>query len=324
MLSTRKLIALILALGPLAVLPAAAQPNSGKPVRLIVPFAPGGTLDIFARVIGKELAPMVGAPVVVINRPGASGAIGAEDVAHATPDGSTLMIMTNTLATLPALRNDLPFNIEKDLAPIIELGSTPTVMTLHPSFPARTVKEFIEAAKKMPQGVDFTSPAVGSSPHLAGELFAKLTAVKLVHVPYRGSGPAAAALVAGQIKVMMAPLNLVMPFIKSKQLIPLAVTSAARTPLLPNVPTLQEAGVPNMKPMSQWLGIMTTAGTPPDVISKYNHEIAQILEMPSVRATLEKQMFVISTSSPKKFAEDLQQEIKDVGALIKDANIKSQ
>lgn len=308
----------------MATMPAAAQPTSSKQVRFIVPFAAGGTLDVFARVISKELGPILGQPVIVENRPGASGGIGAEAVARAEPDGMTLMIMTNTLATLPQLRPDLPFNIEKDLAPIIELGSTPTVMTLHPSFPARTVKEFIEAAKKMPNGVDFTSPAVASAPHLAGELLGRLAGIKLVHVPYRGSGPAVADLVAGQVKMMMAPLNLVLPFIETKQLIPLAVTNDKRTALLPDVPTLQEAGVPDMKPMGQWLGVMTTGGTPQDVIAKYNREIARILSSPAVRASLEAQSFVVATSTPEEFAARLRQEIQDVTAIIKEANITSQ
>jgi tripartite-type tricarboxylate transporter receptor subunit TctC len=186
------------------------------------------------------------------------------------------------------------------------------------------VKEFIEIAKKMPNGVDFTSPAVASSPHLAGELFARLTGVKLVHVPYRGSSPAVIDLVAGQIKMMMAPLNLVKPFIDSKQLIPIAVTGDERTALLPDVPTLREAGVTNMKPLAQWLGVMTTGGTPPDIVAKYNREIRRILELPSVRATLEAQMFVINTSTPEKFTEDLRQEIRDVTLLIKEANINPQ
>ena len=305
-------------------MPASAQLTSSKQVRFIVPFAAGGTLDVFARVISKELGPILGQPVIVENRPGASGGIGAEAVARAEPDGMTLMIMTNTLATLPQLRPDLPFNIEKDLAPIIELGSTPTVMTLHPSFPARTVKEFIETAKKTPNGVDFTSPAVASAPHLAGEMFGRLAGVKLVHVPYRGSGPAVADLVAGQVKMMMAPLNLVLPFIETKQLIPLAVTNDQRTALLPDVPTLQEAGVPDMKPMGQWLGVMTTGGTPKDVIARYNLEIARILSNPAVRASLEAQSFVVATSTPEEFAARLRQEIQDVTAIIKEANITSQ
>jgi tripartite-type tricarboxylate transporter receptor subunit TctC len=154
-------------------------------------------------------------------------------------------------------------------------------------------------------------------------MFGRLAGIKLVHVPYRGSGPAVADLVAGQVKMMMAPLNLVLPFIESKQLIPLAVTNDKRAPQLPNVPTLREAGVPNMKPMGQWLGVMTTGGTPRDIIAKYNQEIAKILANPAARTSLEAQTFVIETSTPEEFAARLRQEIQDVAAIIKEANITS-
>lgn len=323
-LPARKLLAWVLTAIVAPTLPAAAQSGTNKQIRFVVPFAAGGTLDILARAIGKELAPALGRPVIVENRAGASGAIGAEAVARGPQDGSMIMIMSNTLATLPALRADLPFNIEKDLVPVAEIGSTPTVMTLHPSFPARTTLEFIAAAKTMPNGVDYTSPAVASAPHLAGELLARLAGIKLVHVAYRGTQPALMDLVAGQVKMMMAPLSNIQPFIETKKLIPIAMTDDKRTPSLPDVPTLQESGLPQMRPMAQWYGIMTTGGTPPDVIARYNEAIRKILNDPGVRATLEAQTFVIKTNNPQEFSAHLREEISQSAALIKDANISAQ
>jgi tripartite-type tricarboxylate transporter receptor subunit TctC len=324
----RKLWACALMTIVAAIGSAVAQPGDGektnKQIRFVVPFPAGGTLDILARVIGQELAPALGRPVIVENRPGASGAIGAEAVARGPKDGSMLVIMSNTLATLPALRADLPFNIDKDLAPVAEIGSTPTVMTLHPSFPARTTLEFIAAAKTMPNGVDYTSPAVASAPHLAGELLARLTGIKLVHIAYRGSGPAVTGLVAGQVKMMMAPLSNVQPFFETKKLIPIAMTDDKRSPWLPDVPTLQESGVPQIRPMAQWYGIMTTGDTPPDVIARYNGAIRKILSDPGVRKTLEAQTFVIKTNTPQEFSAHLREEISQSAILIKDANIGPQ
>ena len=324
----QKLLAWVLTAIVAAAGPALAQPGDGrgtnKQIRFVVPFPPGGTLDILARVIGRELASALGQTVIVENRAGASGALGAEAVARGPQDGSMIMIMSNTLATLPALRADLPFNIEKDLATVAEIGSTPTVMTLHPSFPARTTSEFIAAAKTMPDGVDYTSPAIASAPHLAGELLAHLTGIKLVHIAYRGTQPAVTDLVGGQVKMMMAPLSNVLPFFQTKKLVPIAMTDDKRTASLPDVPTLQESGVPQMRRMAQWYGIMTTGGTPPDVIARYNGAIQKILNDPGVRAALEAQTFVIQTSTPQEFSAHLREEISQSAALIKDANIGQQ
>src|SRR5262249_29958886 len=210
--------------GPVQAQTPAPAPFPSKPLRFIVPFPPGGTLDVLARTVSNELGPALGQSIVVENRPGASGVIGAEVVARAPADGHTLVIVSNTLVTLPALRSDLPFDIFKDFAPVIELGGTPTVITVHPSFPARDLKEFIEAVRKASGGVSYNSPGIGSPPHIAGELLARAVGIPLVHVSYRGTQPAVSDLVAGHVPVMMAPLNAVLPFIAERRLYPIALT----------------------------------------------------------------------------------------------------
>lgn len=295
-----------------------------KPLRFIVPFPPGGTLDVLARTVSNELGPALGQSIVVENRPGASGMIGAEAVARATPDGHTLMIASNTLATLPALRNDLPIDIWKDLEAVIELGSTPTLVTVHSSFPARNLAEFIAQAKKSGGGVSYNSPGIASAPHLGGELFARAAEIPMVHVPYRGTQPAVNDLVAGHIKVMMAPLNAVLPFIADGRLFGIVLTDAARTSYLPGVPTTREAGLTRMPPVTSWFGIHTTGGTPAATIARLNTEIARIMRLPAVADGLKSQTFEISTGTAADMARKLREEAVVNARIVAEAKIKAE
>ena len=304
---------------------ASAQPAfPTKPLRFIVPFPPGGTLDVLARTVSNELGPALGQSIVVENRPGASGMIGAEAVARATPDGHTLMIASNTLATLPALRSDLPIDIWKDLEAVIELGSTPTLVTVHSSFPARNLAQFIAEAKKSGSGVSYNSPGIASAPHLGGELLARAAEIPMVHVPYRGTQPAVNDLVAGHIKMMMAPLNAVLPFIADGRLFAIVLTDAARTSYLPSVPTTREAGLAKMPPVTSWFGIHTTGGTPAATIERLNTEIARIMRLPSVAEGLKSQTFEISTGTAADMARKLREEAVVNAKIVAEAKIKAE
>ncbi len=315
----------------LAALPAQAQAppaaapaaGSSKQMRFIVPFPAGGTLDVLARTISGELGPAFGESIVVENRPGASGVIGAEVIARAPADGRTLVIVSNTIVTLPAMRNDLPFDVFKDFTPVIMLGTTPTVLTVHPSVQARDYAQFVAYAKASAQGVSFNSPGIASPPHLAGELLARGANLRLVHVPYRGTQPAVMDLLSGHIPMMMAPLNAVLPMIEAKQLFPIALSDAERTKYLPNVPTLKELGV-NVPPVSSWFAVLTTGGTPPDMVKRLNTEIAKILRSPKVQETLAAQTFETNPSTPEELAKLMRDDAAINARIVADAKITMQ
>ena len=299
--------------------PASAYPD--HMIRFIVPFPPGGTLDVLVRSISNELGQALGQNVIVENRPGASGLIGAEAVARAPADGHMLMIASNTLVTLPAMRDDMPIDVFKDLAPVILMGATPTVITVHPSFAARDYPQFVAAAKATKNGVNYNSPGIGSPPHIGGELLARAAGLPLVHVPYKGTQPAVADLVAGQIPMMMAPLNAVLPFINEKQLFPIALTDGARTKYLPDTPTLHEAGLTNMPAVSSWFAILTTGGTPPAIVKRLNTEIAKILGDANVQARLRAQTFEINPGSSEDLGKLMRDDAAINAVIVKEAHI---
>jgi tripartite-type tricarboxylate transporter receptor subunit TctC len=310
--------------GPAMAQAPAPPPFPNKQLRFIVPFPAGGTLDVLARTISNELGPALGQTVVVENRPGASGVLGAELVARAPPDGYTLMICSNTLVTLPAMRNDLPFDVFNDFAPVIELGGTPTVITVHPSFPARDLKQFIELAKQTKGGVNYNSPGIASPPHIAGELFARAAGIPLVHVSYRGTQPGVSDLVAGHVPVMMAPLNAVLQFINDRQLYPIALTDAERSKYLPDVPTLREAGITNMPPVTSWFAVLTTGGTPGAAVSRLNAEIARILRDAKVQERLSSQTFEIKGGAPEELAQRMRQDAATNAKVVAEARITAE
>lgn len=313
----------------LCAAPASAQaPAPGAPsnaqMRFIVPFPAGGTLDVLARTVSNELGPALGQTIVVENRPGASGVLGADIVARAPADGSTLVIISNTFVTLPALRSNLPFDIFKNFAPVIELGGTPTLITVHPSFPARDLKQFIDVASKAKDGVSYNSPGIGSPPHIAGELLARAARIPLVHVPYRGTQPAVTDLVAGQVPVMMAPLNAVLQFVNEKRLYPIALTDARRTKYLPEVETLHEAGITNMPAVTSWFAVLTTGGTPPEVVARLNGEINKIMRDPKVQERLDSQSFEIKGGTAGELAERMREDAATNAKVVREARIKAE
>jgi tripartite-type tricarboxylate transporter receptor subunit TctC len=318
---------LIAALAILAVAPAFAQapsPFAGKQMRFIVPFPAGGTLDVLARTVSNDLGPALGTTIVVENRPGASGVIGADLVARAPADGSTLVIISNTFVTLPAMLPSLPFDIFKNFAPVIELGGTPTLLTVHPTIPARDLKQFIEYARQAKGGVSYNSPGIASPPHLAGELFARAANVPMVHVPYRGTQPAVTDLVSGQMPVSMAPLNAVLQFVNDKRLFGIALTDAARTKYLPDIATLHELGITNMPAVTSWFAVLTTGGTPPELVTRLNSEIDKILHDPKVQKSLESQTFEIKGGSAEALATRIREDAATNAKVVAEANIKAQ
>ena len=307
----------------LAATAALAQPFPSKPIRMVVPFPPGGTLDILARTIGQKLSANVGQPVVTENRPGASGAIGAAEVAKASPDGHILMIMSNTLVTLPSLRSDLPFHPLKDFTPVAEVAATPTVLVVHPSFPARNLDEFIAAARKTPGGVSYNSPGNSSPPHLAGELFARAANVPMVHVPYKGVAPAVVDLVGGQIPAMMAPLNVILPHLKAGRAFAIVVTDANRARDLPDVPTLREAGMRSLAPVSSWFGLLTAPNTPAPLVARLNAEVNRVLKDPDTRSKLEDQTFELRGGTSEALATLMREEMERNARIVAEAKIKA-
>jgi tripartite-type tricarboxylate transporter receptor subunit TctC len=281
-------------------------------------------LDVLARAISNELSPALGQTIVVENRSGASGVPALEVVARAPGDGHTLVIVSNTFIMLPVMFKSLPFDIFKDFAPVIELGHTPTVITVHPGFAARDLQQFIAVAKQAKGGVSYTSPGPASVPRLAGELLAREANIPLVHVPYRGTQPAVMDLIAGQIPMMMAPLNAVLEFFNDKKLFPIAMTDAVRTKYLPDVPTLREAGLPNMPQVTSRFAILTTGGTPPEVVKRLNMEIGKILRDPGIQERLTSQTFEVRGGSTDELSKLIRSDAASMAKIVAELNIAVQ
>jgi tripartite-type tricarboxylate transporter receptor subunit TctC len=261
-----------------------AQTYPRRPLRVLVPFPPGSTSDILARLMGQSLSPRLGQPIIVENRPGAAGNLATEAVVRAAPDGYTLLLITLSNAVNASLYEKLNFDFIRDIAPIANLMRTPGVMEVNLSVPARTVPEFIAYAKANPRRISMASAGNGASSHLAGELFMVLTGIEMVHVPYRGSPPALTDLMAGQVQVMFDNLPTSLPLIRAGKLRPLAVTASTRVDALPEVPPLGDF-VPGYE-MSLWLGLGAPQGTPADVIDRLNREVNAALADPQVRARM--------------------------------------
>jgi tripartite-type tricarboxylate transporter receptor subunit TctC len=317
--------ALILGATCVIAAPAAiAQDYPTKPIKFIVPVPPGGTLDALARMVAEKLRISFGQPVVVENRVGGQTSVGAGVVASAEPDGHSIVIIANTLVTLPALRKDMPFDPQTALAPIIELAFTPTVVALNPSLPARDWKSFVSMVNGMKEGLSYSSPNIGSPPHLAGELMARTAKLNMVHIPEKGTAPAVADLLGGSVPAMMAPLNAVLEHIRAGKVIPIAVSDATRAPDLPNIPTLNELGLKDYTPVSSWFALLTTAGTPPAIVDKLNAEVNNILKMPDVLEKLAQQSFVPRGGSPQDLAKLMREEYTRNAKIIADSNIKAE
>ncbi|HTD89582.1 MAG TPA: tripartite tricarboxylate transporter substrate binding protein, partial [Burkholderiales bacterium] len=286
-MNKNKYLAIAVAAASLAAgFAAHAQGYPSKPVRFVIAFSPGGPSDILTRLLGGKLAESFGQPFVFDNRPGAGGNIAGEITAKSPADGYTLLMGNNSiLATNAALYKNMGFDPVKDLAPVILVGSQPNILVVHPSVPAKSVKEFIAYAKTQHGKLNYASSGSGAAAHLAAELFKNMTGIAMTHVPYRGAGPALIDVLAGQCQVMFATALSVQPYLQANRLRPLAVSTAKRMPTHPELPTGAEAGVPGFE-ATTWHGVVAPAGTPPAVISKLNDEINKILKAPDVNARL--------------------------------------
>ena len=305
----------------LASVPVAAQQYPAKAVRMVVGFAPGGGTDLVARIIGQKMNESWGQPVLVDNRAGATGTIGADLVAKAPPDGYTLLMgHVNSHGIAPNLFKKLPYDAERDFQMVAYVGYVPNVLVIHPSIPAKNVKELIAIAKAQPGTLNYASSGVGSTQHLAGELFTLLTGARIVHVPYKGSGPAVVDLLAGHVSMNFDTMPPVLPHIKSGRMRALALTTPKRSPQLPNVPTMMEVGLKGFD-MTNWYGIMAPAKTPRDIVMKVNAEANRIMALPDAKGKLEEAGTQLDPGSPEQFASFLKSEIAKYSKLVKAANV---
>ena len=305
-------------------LPAAAQQYPTKPIRLVVPFAPGGSSEIISRVVAQKLSEALGHQVVVENRPGGAGNIAMEQVARSEPDGYTLILgHIGTLAVNPAMFPKLPYDPNRDFAPISLMAAVPNVIVVNPSVPAKTLQEFAALAKKRPGTINYGSAGTGSSGHLAMEYFKQFAQIDLVHVPYKGTGPMLADLLGGQTEATFTGVPPLLPHIKQGKLRALAVGSAKRTDALPDVPTVAESGYAGFE-TSQWYGLLAPAKTPKAVVDKLSAEVAKALRQPDVVQRLAADSATPIGSTPEEFAAYIRKEQERWGRVVKTANIKAE
>ena len=313
---------LVLAL-TLVCTPASAQSYPSKPIRLIVPYPPGGPLDIMARAIGQKLTEAWSQPVVVDNRAGAGGNIGADLVAKSPADGYTLLMgAVATHAINPTLYAKLPYDPVKDFAPVALVAQVPNILVVNPSVPARSVRELIDLVRARPGYLNFGSGSTGSTGHLAGELFNTMAGVKMVHIPYKGGAPAMADLLAGQVQLMFDNLANALPQVKAGRLRALAVTTLARSPAMPELPTIAESGLPGFD-LTTWFGVMAPARTPPEIVVKLNAEIVRALNAKDMRERLEKMgAEPPPNNTPERFAAFIGSEAAKYAKVVRDSGAK--
>jgi tripartite-type tricarboxylate transporter receptor subunit TctC len=313
----------LFALGVLISLPVEGQSYPEKPVRLIVPFSAGSAVDTLARIPGQKLSELWGQQVVVDNRVGANSIIGTEAAAKAPPDGYTLVLTNDAaLATSPALYPKLPYDPRRDFAPIALAASIPVVLVVNSSFPVSSVQELVKEAKANPGKINYASGGNGSAQHLPMEMFKLSAGIDLVHVPYKGLGPAFNDVVAGQIPVMFAGMSNVFPHLKSGRIRALAIGSAKRSAALPEVPTMQEAGVAGFD-YAAWAGFLAPTGTASAVVEKVNADLKKVLGMPEVRDKLAALGFEVSPGTPQEFGAKIEREMAKVAKVVKDAGIRA-
>ena len=319
----RKLATLVAGVA-LTLLPAvcAAQAWPSRPIKWIVPFAPGGTTDILARTVGDKLSIALGVPVVVENKPGAGGGVGAEIVAKAAPDGYTIMGGTiSTHAINASLYKSLPYDPVKDFVPITLIARVPNMLVVNPDIPAKDVKELIALLKANPGKYTFASSGNGTSQHLSGELFKSMAGVEMQHIPYKGSPPALQDVVGGQVTMTFDNITTAWPLAKAGKLRPLAVTTAKRSAIAPDVPTLAESGLPGFE-VGSWQGVFAPAGTPAPIVKRLNTEIVKILHMPEVSERLAGLGAEIVADSPEEFAALVKAEVVKWSDVVRKSGAK--
>ena len=299
---------------------ASAQDYPSRPVRVIVPFAPGGGTDILVRILAPRLSASLGQQVVVENRPGASSIIGTGEVVRSAPDGYTLLAVDTSFTVNPSLQAKMPYDSLKDLAPLIHLAAAPVILVIHPSVPAKSVKELVALARAKPGGLAYASGGNGASTHLAGELFKMVAGVDIVHVPYKGTGPAIADVVAGQVQMNFAGISSARQHVESGRLRAIAVTGDKRNPALPEVPTFAESGL-SVDAGTHW-GLLAPAGTPAAVIAKVNAETDRALRLAEVKARIAELGFDAAGGSPEAWAALIRSEMVKWARVVKEARIK--
>jgi tripartite-type tricarboxylate transporter receptor subunit TctC len=297
-----------------------AQTYPAKAVRLVVPFAAGGSTDIIARVLGQKLNEMWGQPVLIDNRAGGSTVIGTEIVAKSPPDGHTLLVTPAPFTIVPSLMQKLPYDPHKDFEPITLINTTPLVVVVNPGVPAKSLKELIALAKARPGVLNYGSSGSGGSNHLAGELFNVMAGVKMVHVPYKGNAPALTDLIGGHVDVVFNGLTSALPFIKTDKLRALGMTSLNRSVALPNVPTLDESGLKGFQAVA-WNGLTAPARTPRNVVDKINADVQKVMRSPELIEKLKAEGSDPVGNSPELYARFLREEIIKWAKVIKFANI---
>jgi tripartite-type tricarboxylate transporter receptor subunit TctC len=301
---------------------AAGQAYPSKAIRFIVPFAPGGGNDILGRVVAQKLNQSFGVPVVVDNRPGAGGTLGTDLTAKSQPDGYTILINNLSVAVNVTLYPKLPFDPLKDLQPISLVGRQPNILVVHPTLPAKSWKELQALAKQRPGQLSFSSGGVGSSSHLAGELLKVVAGVDMVHVPYKGMGPALIDLISGQVQLAMATLASALPHIRNQRMRPLAVSTATRVAVVPDVPTLQEAGLRAYE-HSTWYGLFVPAATPRPVVDRLNESVRKIVASDDVKQKFSPQGFEPASNSPEEFRAYLTAEIAKWAKVVRSAGLRA-
>lgn len=299
--------------------PAQIYPN--KPIRVVLPFPPGGGTDALARIISPRLSEGLGQSIVIDNRPGAAGNIANEIVAKAAPDGYTLLLgFATTLTANPSLYK-LPFDVIRDLAPVTQLGTAQFFLVLHPSVPAKSLKEFIALAKEKPGQMNYSSSGPGSPLHLAAELFKQRAGINIVHVPYKGGGPAAAAVLAGEVQVLFGSVASTFPQVKAGKLRALAVTGDKRSYLMPDLPTISETGFPGFR-VTGWDGVLAPGPTPRNIIVKLYTDIVRVLTVPEVREAFLRVGYEPTGTTPEQLAQIIKAETTLWAKVIKDAGIR--
>ncbi len=301
-----------------------AQSYPARPVRMIVPYPPGGPTDILSRIFGQKLAEQLGRQIVIDNRGGAGAIIGTELAARAAPDGYTLLMGTNGLLSInPNMYARLPYDPVRDFAPVSLVASAPSILVVHPSVPARSVKELIALAKSRPGQLNYASGGIGTSPHLSGELFKSMAAVNLVHVPYKGGGPALAGTAAGQVEIFFPGIMEALPLVRDGKLAGIAVTTIKRSAVIPDMPTIAETGLPGFD-SGNWYGILVPARTPREIIARLHAATVQTLLAPDTRKRVQEVGADPISSSPEEFAAHISGEIARMGKVIRSAGIRAE
>lgn len=301
----------------------AQQPYPSKPIRMISPFAPGGGNDILCRTIAQKLTENLKQQIIVENRPGANGIIGTEAAARSAPDGYTIVLIPSGHAVNASLHRKLPYDSIKDFTPITLVGSSPLILAVHPSVPAKNVKELMALAKARPEQLTYGSAGIGSSGHLGGALFETLTGTKMVHVPYKGMGIALSDLMGGQVSLVFGTSLSVVPHVRSGRLRALATTGAQRSPALPDLPTVAEAGVPGYE-AGLWYGFVGPARLPPEIVRRLNAEIVAVLGLAEVRARLASQGVDPKPSTPEEFARLLVSDLERWAKVVQRAGVRAE